>query len=297
MITPAARFLAPLILMPLLWLCSCSTPGVASSLPARLDRQFLSSNLQIEGDGANGLRHSGSAVLIGPRLLATAKHVWSSISECSGAAHRGTKHTTLYWPTQSYAPTRMRLVCEGQGESPLDDWVLIEPADVAEWPADADACVAHILPQALWKAQDTGPQLWLTGYTSTIGTPLPPLKQAIGDDDPSTDMWISFELNGNTEDGPWVITGQALEGSPLVRMRYNSEWEPPFGASGGGMWTFNPYTGRAELAAMFVEYHWNLFQGARLSGVPIWHIMEQHRIHNLESAAVQSVPAPMPHSR
>lgn len=274
--------IAVCVLLLLLELSSCSTPGVASSLPARLDRHFLNSNLKIEGDGANGLRHSGSAVLIGPRLLATAKHVWSSISECPDVDHRGTKHTILYWPTQSYAHTRMRLVCEGSGASTLHDWVLIEPADATGWPVDAEACVAHILPKEHWETDATSSPLWLAAYPSAIGTPLPPVKKTVADDESLADRMFDLFSDtllprGNTEDGPWVITGEPLEGRAFVSMRYNSNWDPPLGASGGGMYSFNPYTGRAELAAVFVGHQWSLFQGARLSGVPIWHIMEQWR--------------------
>jgi hypothetical protein len=262
-----------------------SVQGISSSLPSRLDKHFLRGNLQISSKTKDG-QHSASAVLLGNRLLATAKHFWLGCVECPSKDHQGTKHVRLYVPDVGYIATRCSLVCEGAGQGATDDWVLLEPVAGESWPTDAAERVAHVLPAEVWTDSSNSSPVWLVGYPAGIGHPLPETRDGTG-------ITFSIPQADNTEDGPWVVTGNPIQATEHVCMTYNSDWHPPVGASGGGMYFFNPYSGRAELVALFTDYQWGLLSGARLSGIPIWTILQQWE-HSRPAAAQSTTPPTSP---
>lgn len=241
------------MLAPAIALGACAAMPVRDGLPPAIPRATLSSSIYLGvaedlGDG-NELVRWGSGVVVGPRRVLTAKHVWVDFPAPPGPPPR-TRRVDVYvsawrWPRS----LELGIVAEGSDDPFLGDWVLLE-TETPCWGPDQIACIHAPAANAGWTLpRDT--TIWMAGYGGLFRAPAGSHRSFL-------------------RRGPYVIAGAGAPASSGVWMEYDQGWPAPEGASGGGMYLWSEARARMELVGLFVECRsWPFGVLRWLRGVPI----------------------------
>ncbi|MBK8976909.1 MAG: hypothetical protein IPM29_13400 [Planctomycetes bacterium] len=220
------------------------TVQIADQRPAVLARTAFDSTVWIGLRTDDRITGYGSAVVLGPRHLLTAAHLWSTTEPWTSSALPAERELVLVDPRAEPAvghPRQLlrvafRLAAAGATPPTPDDhaadWVLVE----CDTPC-FDAARAARLPTDDVRTDAAAPLL-LAGFSSIFQSGAEPPDTWAG--------WKPFVVAG-----PYVIAGPPTTDAGATGLWAPAGWPAPHGHSGGGVYRQDGATAKPELVGIF----------------------------------------------